>query len=238
MGSPKDYAKEIRVLQKRFRAKILTPFEEELQGSRLKALVVSAFGWEERYGKPGLAIAGELDAIVVRMEVDKGNGGNGEEPPPVSEIRVSGKDHGKVFGYPVVAKAPRVEFREDAVGVWGKRAMPVHPAFAGTSQGTLWVVAEVKPDRWLASSYEWSRPNDDDHDWKTLKVHEEYGGNFLAALIGHTEEPDFEGWEPEAGDLVGWFRSSVARHGQHRNVPKDERVRLEIAWAEIPEMWL
>jgi hypothetical protein len=172
-------------------------------------------------------------------------------PPDESEIKVSSKDHSAIFSYPLTGdEAPDVRFRPCGVAIYGKEDIPVHDTPFDNdhdgeldhSQGVQWVVAEVAPRRWLACSFEWSRPVDEGghptHDWKSLHCEDKFGGDFVAALIAHCKDRGFDEWQPRAGDLLGWFRSSNARFGSQRYVPAGERVRQPIAWHEIPAEWI
>lgn len=192
-------------------------------------------------------IAADHKAIVSAMETRcaEGNGnGNGEEPE--KEISVSSKDDRRIFTYPEIGNAPRVEFRRCGVAIYGKRDIPEHDTPFDNdhdgerdhSQGVQWVVVELEPGRCLAVTFEWSRPNNDTHDWKTLKCDEKFGGDFIAALKAHTKEPLLDDWHPKAGDELGWFRSTNARFGSQRYVPEAERLRQPIRWREIPAAWL
>lgn len=194
-------------------------------------------------------IATDHKAIVSEMEAcceDE------EEPPPpdperpaLGDIEIMRKDDPRIASYRRI-DAPKIRTRKCGVAIHGKQDIPVHDSLKidgeqRRSKGVQWMAAEVEPGRFVAGTFEWSRIDDDDFDWKDHSPQgcdERFDGSFIKWLKSHLEYGPFENWSPSAGDPIAFWRSSNARHGTWRNVPAAAQVCQEPTWIEIPEEWL
>ena len=154
------------------------------------------------------------------------SGGNQPETPK-DLSRVTFLDGAEVKDYPETSKITKVKITDTSITIEHTMAgkFPVHDGV----EGNPWVIANIK-GKWYTKSYEWLRPG------QTVKaLGAKTGGPTVAEQIGpHIKTEPLKSWVPKSGEKVGFFITTLARHGFSKYVPTKDRARSDVHWTTWP----